>query len=85
MMYADDLIIFLDGKANRQLPGKIWKVVSCFGQFFLTEGQLEQNGSDCLQLWGLGVGEVLWRHWGGRQELRQVPGSTLREYMTPSR
>ena len=33
MMYADDLIIFLDGQANPQLLGKIWKVVSCFGQF----------------------------------------------------
>ena len=33
MMYADDLIIFLDGQANPQLLGKVWKVVSCFGQF----------------------------------------------------
>ena len=33
MMYADDLIIFLDGQANPRLLGKIWKVVSCFGQF----------------------------------------------------
>ena len=33
MMYADDLIIFLDGRANPQLLGRIWKVVSCFGQF----------------------------------------------------
>ena len=33
MMYADDLIIFLDGQANPQLLGKIWTVVSCFGQF----------------------------------------------------
>ena len=32
MMYADDLIIFLDGQANPQLLRKIWKVVSCFGQ-----------------------------------------------------
>ena len=31
MMYADDLIIFLDGRANPQLLGRIWKVVSCFG------------------------------------------------------
>ena len=33
MMYADDLTIFLDGRANPQLLGKIWTVVSCFGQF----------------------------------------------------
>ena len=33
MMYADDLIIFLDGQANPQLLGKIWKVVSYFGEF----------------------------------------------------
>ena len=33
MMYADDLIIFLDGQANPPLLAKIWKVVSCFGQF----------------------------------------------------
>ena len=33
MMYADDLIIFLDGRANPQLLGRILKVVSCFGQF----------------------------------------------------
>ena len=33
MMYADDLIIFLDGPANPQLLGRIWKVVSSFGQF----------------------------------------------------
>ena len=33
MMYADDLISFLDGRANPQLLGKVWKVVSCFGQF----------------------------------------------------
>ena len=33
MMYADDLIIFLDGQANPQLLEKVWKVVSCFGQF----------------------------------------------------
>ena len=32
MMYADDLIIFLDGRANPQLMGKVWEVVSCFGQ-----------------------------------------------------
>ena len=29
----DDLIIFRDGQANPPLLGKIWKVVSCFGQF----------------------------------------------------
>ena len=33
MMYADDLLIVLDGEANLHLLGKIWKVVSCFGQF----------------------------------------------------
>ena len=33
MMYADDLLIFLDGEANPHLLEKIWKVVSCFGQF----------------------------------------------------
>ena len=33
MMYAHDLIIFHDGQANLQLLGKVWKVVSCFGQF----------------------------------------------------
>ena len=33
MMYADDLISFLDGRANPQLLGKVWEVVSCFGQF----------------------------------------------------
>ena len=33
MRYADDLIIFLDGQANPQLLGKVWKVVSCFGHF----------------------------------------------------
>ena len=33
MLYADDLIIFLDGWANPQLLGRIWKVVSCFGHF----------------------------------------------------
>ena len=33
MMYADDLIIFLDKLANPHLWGKIWTVVSCFGQF----------------------------------------------------
>ena len=33
MMYADDPIIFLDGRGNPQLLQKIWKVVSCFGQF----------------------------------------------------
>ena len=33
MMYANDLIIFLDGRANPRLLGRIWKVVSCFGQF----------------------------------------------------
>ena len=33
MMYANDLIMFLDGQANPQLLGKIWTVVSCFGQF----------------------------------------------------
>ena len=33
MIYADDLIIFLDGRANPQLMGRIWEVVSCFGQF----------------------------------------------------
>ena len=33
MMYADDLIIFLDGRANPQLLRRVWEVVSCFGQF----------------------------------------------------
>ena len=32
MIYADDLIIFLDGRANPQLLGMVWEVVSCFGQ-----------------------------------------------------
>ena len=32
ILYADDLIFFLDGQANPQLLGRIWKVVSCFGQ-----------------------------------------------------
>ena len=32
-MYADDLIIFMDGRANPQLLGKVWKVVFCFGHF----------------------------------------------------
>ena len=32
-MYADDLIIFLDGRANPQLLGRVWEVVSRFGQF----------------------------------------------------
>ena len=33
MMYANDLIIFLDGRANPQLLRRVWEVVSCFGQF----------------------------------------------------
>ena len=33
MMYADDLVIILDGRAKPKLRGKIWTVVSCFGQF----------------------------------------------------
>ena len=33
MMYADDVIIFMDGRANPQLLGEVWKVVSCFGLF----------------------------------------------------
>ena len=33
MMYADDLIIFLDGRANPQLLKRVWEVVSRFGQF----------------------------------------------------
>ena len=33
MMYADDLIIFLDGQANPQLLKRVWEVVSRFGQF----------------------------------------------------
>ena len=32
MVYADDVIIFLDGQANPQLLGRVWEVVSCFGQ-----------------------------------------------------
>ena len=31
MMYAD--VIFLDGRANPQLPGRVWEVVSCVGKF----------------------------------------------------
>ena len=33
MIHADDLIIFLDRRADPQLLGKVWKVVSCFGHF----------------------------------------------------
>ena len=33
MMYADDLITFLDGRASPQLLGRVWEVASCFGQF----------------------------------------------------
>ena len=33
MMYADDLIIFFDGRANPQLLKRVWEVVSRFGQF----------------------------------------------------
>ena len=33
MMYADDPIIFFDGKANPQLLKRVWEVVSRFGQF----------------------------------------------------
>ena len=32
MMYADDLIIFFDGRANPQLLKRVWEVVSRFGQ-----------------------------------------------------
>ena len=32
MMYADDLIIFFDGRANPQLLTRVWEVVSRFGQ-----------------------------------------------------
>ena len=33
MMYADDLIIFFDRRANPQLLKRVWEVVSRFGQF----------------------------------------------------
>ena len=33
MMYADDLIISFDGRANPQLLKRVWEVVSRFGQF----------------------------------------------------
>ena len=33
MMYADDLIIYFDGRANPQLLKRVWEVVSRFGQF----------------------------------------------------
>ena len=33
MMYADDLIIFFDGRANPQLLKRVWEVVSRFGEF----------------------------------------------------
>ena len=33
MMYADDLIIFFDGRANQQLLKRVWEVVSRFGRF----------------------------------------------------
>ena len=56
MMYANDLIIFLDGRANPQLLGKVWKVVSRFGHFFGIEDKLEQNGCNSPQLWRTELG-----------------------------
>ena len=45
MMYADYLIIFLDGQANPQLLGKVWKVVSCFGQFSALKVNLNKTAA----------------------------------------
>ena len=71
MMYADDLIIFLDRQANPQLLGKIWKVVSCFRQFSGLKVNLNKTAAIVRNCGGM-VGEVLWRHCGGRQKLHQV-------------
>ena len=62
MMYADDLIIFLDGQANPQLFGKIWTVVSCFGQFSGLKVNLNKTAAivrNCGgQAWAKCFGEI---------------------------
>ena len=45
MMYADDLIIFLDGRANPQLLGEVWKVVSRFGHFSGLKANLSKTAA----------------------------------------
>ena len=62
MVYADDLIIFLDGQANPQLLGKIWTVVSCFGQFSGRKVNLNKTAAivqNCGgQAWAKCFGEI---------------------------
>ena len=62
MMYADDLIIFLDGQANPPLLGKIWTVVSCFGQFSGPKVNLNKTAAmvrNCGgQAWAKCFGEI---------------------------
>ena len=62
MMYADGLIIFLDGQANPQLLGKIWTVVSGFGQFSGLNVNLNKTAAivrNCGgQAWAKSFGEI---------------------------
>ena len=45
MMYADDLIIFLDGRANPHLLKRVWEVVCRFGQFSGLEVNLSKTAA----------------------------------------
>ena len=62
MMYADDLIIILDGQANPQLLGRTWKVVSCFGQFSSLKINLNKTATIVQnyggQAWAKCFGEI---------------------------
>ena len=52
MMYADDLIIFLDGQANARLLGKIWTVVSRFGHCAGLKVNLNKTAAIVRNSWG---------------------------------
>ena len=58
MMYAIDLIIFLDGRPNPHFLGRIWKVVSCFAQF--SGLKINLNKTAAMKLWRTSMGKMFW-------------------------
>ena len=87
MMYADDLIIFLNRRANPQLlvVGEGMEGGILFWTLFSIEDKLEPNGCNISQLRRTRMGQMFWGYWSGSQNFRQVSRGTLGKYSATSR
>ena len=84
MMYADDLIIFLDRRANPTAVGEGMEGGILFWTFLWIEDKLDQNGCNSSQFRSTRMGQMFWGYWCGSENFRQVSRVTLGEYSASS-